>query len=55
MHLLIEDVQTHKCPLTVISTLNVLDKTTICHMYVHATILCSYVRERQLEERQLGL
>ena len=47
MHLLIEDVQTHKCPLTIISTLNVLDKTTICHMYVHATILCSYMCERQ--------
>ena len=48
MRLLIEDVQTYKCPLTVISTLNVLDKTTICHMYVHATILCSYMCERQL-------
>ena len=46
-NLLIEDVQTYKCPLTVISTLNVLDKTTICHMYLHATILCSYMCERQ--------
>ena len=48
MHLFIEDVQTHKCPLTITSTINVLDKTTIGHMYLHATILCSYVCERQL-------
>ena len=38
----------YKCPLSIIATINVLDKTTTCHMYIHATILCSYMRERQL-------